>query len=288
VVSTVLVCVASALAGAAPPPPAPAATTGERPAVAVMRLAVEPGLPHDLGKNVDEALLRALAAYRTIKVIGYSDVVAMLQEEARKQLLGCDTESCLAEIVGALGAALLVDGNIGRLGSEWVVNLKLLDASQATVLARASTSSKPDGAALVAGIPGAVTALLKVAATSGADRGRRLGVAVGWQPVGRARRLAPWIATGLTGALAVTGVVFGALAQQKANAAHDLYQGTAAWSDARDAANQRGRVADYFFIGAGVAAVGSAVLFFWNRDADRGVLVTPVVTTGSVGLAGRF
>jgi hypothetical protein len=251
-----------------------------RPNVAVMRLKVDPELPAALGPNIEDAVLRALSAYRGIKVIGYSDVVSMLESEAQKQLLGCDGESCLAEIVGALGAAVIVDGNVGKLGSSWVVNLKMVDASVATVLGRGSVTTAADGARLAAAVPEAVTSLLQGAAISKSPRGTALGTAVGWQPVGSGRRAAPWVATGIAGAVFAVGGVFALQASSEASKARSAFAGTAAWRDARDASHSKALLSNYVFAGGAAVGIVAGALFWWNRDVDRGVITGVAATPG--------
>src|SRR5688572_256451 len=62
----------------------------------------------------------------------------MLDAEQQKMLLGCDKESCMAEIAGAMGAERLVAGSVGALGAMFVVTLKLIDTKSAQVASRAS------------------------------------------------------------------------------------------------------------------------------------------------------
>src|SRR5690606_8239504 len=61
----------------------------------------------------------------------------MVQFEQEKQLLGCETDSsCLAELGGALGVAMLVTGSLGKVGSSYIINLTLTDTRTVTILAR--------------------------------------------------------------------------------------------------------------------------------------------------------
>ena len=45
-----------------------------------------------------------------MKVIAPDDIRALLEQEANLQMMGCDDDSCLAEIGGALGVSLGVGG----------------------------------------------------------------------------------------------------------------------------------------------------------------------------------
>lgn len=85
-----------------------------------------------------ELVLEALLSRHRLPALGPSDLKDMLDVEQQRQLLGCEDSRCLSELAGALGAARLVSGLVGRLGELYVVSLKLVDLSSAQVLARAS------------------------------------------------------------------------------------------------------------------------------------------------------
>ncbi|MDF1564558.1 MAG: hypothetical protein P1V51_16050 [Deltaproteobacteria bacterium] len=77
------------------------------------------------------------------KVIGPSDIQAMLGLEGQKQLLGCESDtSCLAELGGALGARHAAYADLSRLGSTIVFNLVLLDVENTQVVSRLSRTVK--------------------------------------------------------------------------------------------------------------------------------------------------
>ena len=43
----------------------------------------------------------------------------MLSMEQQKQALGCDDDSCLAQLGGALGVPYLFSADVGALGGDW-------------------------------------------------------------------------------------------------------------------------------------------------------------------------
>ena len=99
------------------------ATTGVEPMIATV---------------VTELILEALLNRHGVKALGPSDVKDMLDVEQQKMLMGCDQNSCMAELAGAMGANRVIAGMVGRLGSLFVVTLKLIDTQSAEVVARAS------------------------------------------------------------------------------------------------------------------------------------------------------
>lgn len=94
----------------------------------------------------DEQLARAAAGLIAVElsrierfdVLSDADVARIVELEGQKQTLGCSTSSCLAEIAGAMGANLVVFGEITRLGEVRVMTLNLFDSQAASSLGRVS------------------------------------------------------------------------------------------------------------------------------------------------------
>jgi hypothetical protein len=83
-------------------------------------------------------LLSKLDGVAGLKTVGRDDLEALLGLDKQKQALGCDSVSCLAEIGGALGAELVLYGEIGRIGGTYNVNTSIVLTKNAQVAARAS------------------------------------------------------------------------------------------------------------------------------------------------------
>lgn len=83
-----------------------------------------------------EALAQALKS-ASVAVTTAGDFQAVLGLERQKQLLGCADSgtSCVAELANALGVDGVLRGSIGLLGGTYVVNLKILRASDGVELA---------------------------------------------------------------------------------------------------------------------------------------------------------
>ena len=60
----------------------------------------------------------------------------MISAEQQKQALGCDDDSCLAQLGGALGVPYLLTGSLGMLGGRFMLNVKLLAVDEAKVAGR--------------------------------------------------------------------------------------------------------------------------------------------------------
>jgi len=73
---------------------------------------------------------------RGLKLLASRDIEAVLGLERHRQLLNCAEErSCLAELAGALGVEGIVVGDLGKVGTDFAVNLKVINAADGATLA---------------------------------------------------------------------------------------------------------------------------------------------------------
>ncbi len=108
----------------------------ERITLAVIDLQ-DKGAGSELCKSLTDVLAVTLERVGVFRVLSRADMRQMIEFEADKQFVGCESNSsCLAEIGGALGVALLVNGSLGKVGSSYIINLTLTDTKNAKVLAR--------------------------------------------------------------------------------------------------------------------------------------------------------
>lgn len=70
-----------------------------------------------------------------VRVITSRDIGAMLGLDRQKQLMACNEKSCSAELVGAMGADGLIVGDIGKLGDEFALNVKILSSKDGSIMA---------------------------------------------------------------------------------------------------------------------------------------------------------
>lgn len=130
---------ASLRAQVAPPaaPPTPAATTAApRQRLLLLdleALAVEPATARIIDGLLTDAVHRHSAQ---LELLTAADMRQMLELEATKQGMGCSTESCLAELAGAMGARYVVFGQVGKLDTLTLVQLNLFDSRAARSLGR--------------------------------------------------------------------------------------------------------------------------------------------------------
>lgn len=114
-----------------------------KPSLAVMPLAAKRVSPEAVSAVVD-ILVEEIAKSGLYRVSGPADLRALLGREALKQAMGCDDVACMAEIAGSLDTDLILGGTVGKLGSEVIVTLSMLDAHSQRVVARGTARRKND------------------------------------------------------------------------------------------------------------------------------------------------
>jgi hypothetical protein len=117
-------------------------------------------------RTLDELMLAEAQRGGLLQVLGMSDLRAVLGLERQRQLLGCDSGECLAELGGALGVDRILAGSIGRVGDAYYLNMKLIRATTAVVDARAGREVRGGEAELVDAVRGAVRELIDPLVTS--------------------------------------------------------------------------------------------------------------------------
>ena len=101
----------------------------------VLPLEARAGLSAAETASVSDLLVGECRRVPGYRVIAQVDLEQMLSLQAREQLLGCDSTSCLAELGGALDADEVLFGSIGRLGErDLVVTLTRMSPRSATAL----------------------------------------------------------------------------------------------------------------------------------------------------------
>jgi TolB-like protein len=113
-----------------------AASVAASPKVAVMPVAGGEGVEGRTAEAVTEAVTAQVRRYGGVEVITQKDIQAVLSLEQQKQMLGCRSESCMAELGGALGVDRMVNGDLAKIGESWLFHLKLTDVVKVKVLAQ--------------------------------------------------------------------------------------------------------------------------------------------------------
>ena len=167
--SALLSFVAMALPTMAAPPDA-----GEKPGMAVLDLALKGGVDKNVGDMLNELVLARLnESGRFGTVLGGSDIKDLLTLEEQKTALGCDDDSCLAQLGGALGVPYLFTSSLGTFGGKFILTLKLTSVDDAEVLARRSEII-PDEGQLLEKLPVLIQTMVNDALKSSAPEAPKM------------------------------------------------------------------------------------------------------------------
>lgn len=118
------------------------AAVGVGPKVVVPSFATEGSVEEGTAAIVAELVLTELQNGQGVSALGPDDIARIMDLEAQQQLIGCESDGCFAELVGALNADFVLTGQIGRLGSLYVLTLKVIDPAEAKVIGRVSRTMK--------------------------------------------------------------------------------------------------------------------------------------------------
>ncbi len=227
-----------------------------------------------------------------LKVMTGRDLAAVIGMERQKQLLTCTDSACLTELVGSLGADGIVVGDIGHLGDEYAINVKVLSSKSATPLAmytlRAPDAKHVPRALDVCAWEMASQLSAALLRPDLAPKTPRPSLEDGPPPLALSPKLWAILPAAVAVAGAFVGVTNQGLAQQKYDAMA-VAQDAASLAVQRDEGKRAQDLARLGYVAAGLGALGTAaVLVFVGNDAR----VTPsaffapsgggVVLTGSL------
>lgn len=94
------------------------------------------GVQPALASALNDLLLVELGRREGMSVVSQSDVRALLELEANKQMLGCNDTSCMTEIAGSMGAELMVASTLAKVGTMYVATLVLIQVDSTKVVRR--------------------------------------------------------------------------------------------------------------------------------------------------------
>ncbi len=116
------------------------------------------GVEQSVADNVTMLVAGAARKQKRFDVTTKKDIEKLLRFEESRQAAGGSSDSAtLAEMAGTLGISKLMNGSIGKLGTQYVLALNLMDTVQAGVLASETVTLKAKDDAL----PAAVEQLVK-------------------------------------------------------------------------------------------------------------------------------
>jgi formylglycine-generating enzyme required for sulfatase activity len=93
------------------------------------------------------------------RVLYLDDIREMLRIENGEGMLECFTDSCISKIGGVLGADLVIIGNLGQIGTNFLFSLKMIDVTRDKTLSRITKTVESDVGLILNEIPEMVNKL---------------------------------------------------------------------------------------------------------------------------------
>ncbi|MDP2341027.1 MAG: hypothetical protein Q8O67_08720 [Deltaproteobacteria bacterium] len=141
------------VADPAPTPPTPTPTptpttptTEQQCTLAILDLEVGDAMALARARALSDVVTGEVAALSKCSVLSRSDIRGMLSFESEKQLMGCASDSCMAELAGALGADFLLTGTVSRIEGSLLLSLRMTDMKSLKVARRTTDSFAGDDA----------------------------------------------------------------------------------------------------------------------------------------------
>jgi TolB-like protein len=100
------------------------------------------GVPLEVAQVFTAELRSHVGNDRRVTLVVPEEMGAIDKEVERHLDGSCSDASCMVELGNALGARLILAGQLGRLGSRYTLNLKLIDVEKVTALTTANLSAQ--------------------------------------------------------------------------------------------------------------------------------------------------
>jgi hypothetical protein len=130
--------------------------------VAIFSLDAEYGVAPGVAKLLTDHLsqeIRDAGGFQ--RVVSSRELESVMGFEKQRQLMSCQSDSCMAELAGALGVDFILVGNVGKIGTSYLLNLKVLDVRNGTLVSGVSDRLRGESEeALLDGVKPAVNRLL--------------------------------------------------------------------------------------------------------------------------------
>src|SRR5512133_3884096 len=114
-----------------------AALAAAPPKLAVLQVVNGEGVPSSTAAAITEAVVAEVRRQSKAEVITQREIASILSLEKQKAMLGCETDACMAELGGALGADRLVAGDMAKLGESFLLHLRVVDVKKVRVAVQA-------------------------------------------------------------------------------------------------------------------------------------------------------
>ena len=98
-----------------------------RPSISVLDFDAK-GIPTNEAETLTERLRSEIANTNAVRLTDRKLLEKILQEQGLQQS-GCTTDECAAEVGQLLGAQFIISGSIGKLGSSFTIDAKMVSVT---------------------------------------------------------------------------------------------------------------------------------------------------------------
>ena len=148
--------------------PATAAKTPGKTNIAVINIKNASGVTAGDAELISDRLRGELFNTGKVNVMEREQMQEILKEQGFQQSGACTNEACMVEIGQLLGVEQLVTGSLGKVGSMFLVNMRIIDVKTAKIMKVVSEDIKGDIEEVVGRLPGIASQL--AGAGSGAQK----------------------------------------------------------------------------------------------------------------------
>ncbi|HSI03953.1 MAG: hypothetical protein ACAI38_11225 [Myxococcota bacterium] len=116
-------------------------TTDVRPRIALAPLRAE-GTAPGVAEAVASAVAERLSARGDYEVITDTEIAHLMKQEEQRQLAGCSSEKCIADLARIADAKESVSGSVSAVGERFIVALVRLDSASGAVRRRVQRETR--------------------------------------------------------------------------------------------------------------------------------------------------
>jgi TolB-like protein len=139
---------------------APSPKTNGKTNVAVINMKNASGVTSGEIEVISDRLRGELFNTGKVNVMERDQMQEILKEQGFQQSGACTNEACMVEMGQLLGVEQLVTGSLGKVGSMFLVNLRVIDVKTAKIIKVVSVDIKGDIEEVVSALPGIASQLV--------------------------------------------------------------------------------------------------------------------------------
>lgn len=143
---------------------APVNIATKKTSIAVMTLKNSAGISPGEIELLSDRLRAELFKTDMVEVMERDQMQAILKEQGFQQSGACTDEGCMVQMGQMLGVQKLVTGSIGKLGSMYMINARIIDVSSARIVVVVNRDIRGDIEGVVNSLPGVAMELVGLSA----------------------------------------------------------------------------------------------------------------------------